>query len=238
MTVDGAVHDQPAELARMTGLHARYGAVHSFPLIEPEDDRPSRVHRGPGGSSATPLARGSAMWGNAILTREPIEGGYTLGLPRAADDDLVEPADAAHELAGVRYADAEPGHREPRCVVGGTVGGVAVATTHLTYIGREQRRRQAEAMLAVVSRQDGPAIVTGDLNAPIDTSELAVLRDGFDDAFVAVGIPEGDDRRRSCGPWSIDHILVRGFEVISCRVAREAGDLSDHWPIVADLRRS
>ena len=93
-------------------------------------------------------------------------------------------------------------------------------------------------MLAVVSRQDGPAIVTGDLNAPIDTSELAVLRDGFDDAFVAVGIPEGDDRRRSCGPWSIDHILVRGFEVISCRVAREAGDLSDHWPIVADLRRS
>ena len=176
------------------------------------------------------------MWGNAILTRKPLEDGFTLELPRAGDDDLVEPAGAAHELAGIRYADADPGHREARCVVGGTVDGVAVATTHLTYVGREQRRRQAEAVRSAVADGDGPAIVTGDLNGPLDACELAALRGGFDDAFAEVGVPEGDDRRRSCGPWSIDHILVREFDVISCRVAREAGDLSDHWPVVADLR--
>ena len=61
------------------GMTARYAAVHAFPLVEPETGR----------------AIGAAMWGNAILTRAPIEAGFAIGLPRAADDDLVEPAGVA-----------------------------------------------------------------------------------------------------------------------------------------------
>jgi endonuclease/exonuclease/phosphatase family metal-dependent hydrolase len=229
MTVDGDVSDQAATLAALTGLEARYGAVHSFPLIEPETGR----------------AIGSAMWGHAILTRRPPERGFTRGLPRAQDDDLVEPVDSDHPLAAVRYAGTQPGHREARCVVGGGLpdGGapsITVATTHLTYIGRDQRRKQAEAARGVADEAagDGPLLLTGDLNAAIDAPELATALDGLVDAFGAVGIAAGDARRDSCGPQPIDHVLVRGIDVESCRVATEAGDLSDHWPVVADLRLS
>jgi len=37
--VDGEVHDQPLDLARLTDRHVRYGAVHAYPLIEPESGR-------------------------------------------------------------------------------------------------------------------------------------------------------------------------------------------------------
>lgn len=234
LTAHGEVVDQPADLARLTGRHIRYGAVHAFPLIEPETGR----------------SIGMASWGNAILTREPLADGYAIGLPRAADDDPVEVDGATdprtgqrHHLIDVRYADTDPGHREPRCVVGGTFGGadrVAVATAHLTYVGRAQRRAQAGAFgeaLRARAGADGPAIVTGDFNAPIDAPELGALSDGFIDAFAAVGIALADPRRQSCGRSSIDHIRVRDFSVETCRVAVEAGDTSDHWPVVADLRR-
>jgi endonuclease/exonuclease/phosphatase (EEP) superfamily protein YafD len=48
-------------------------------------------------------------------------------------------------------------------------------------------------------------------------------------------VPAGDPRRASCGDWPIDHVRVRGLDVAACRVAVEAGDASDHWPVVADL---
>ncbi len=236
LTPDGWLLDLPAELGRLTGRHVRYAAVHSFPLVEPETGR----------------AIGMASWGNAILSREPLANGFAVGLPRAADADIVEvvgarhhASDEPHPLIDVRYGDTEPGHREPRCVVGGTVGSpdlgaVTMATTHLTYIGRAQRRAQAEALAAIVRERavsDGPAILTGDFNAPIDAPELTALGEGFTDAFAAVGVRVADPRRHSCGPSPIDHVRVRGFAVEACRVATEAGDASDHWPVVADLRR-
>jgi endonuclease/exonuclease/phosphatase family metal-dependent hydrolase len=220
LTPGGELLDEPAELGRLTGRAVRYAAVHAFALVEPETGR----------------AIGMASWGNAILTRAPVGAGFAIGLPRPSDDDLVEPAGAGHPLAGVRYGETEPGHREPRCLVGGSVDGVTVATTHVTYIGREQRRRQVEAVRAATTALAGPLVLTGDFNAPIDAAELAGLRDGLVDAFAAVGTSPADPARASCGRWSIDHVLVRGFGVESCRIATEAGDLSDHWPVVADLR--
>lgn len=229
MSPDGRLVDQPAELARRTGRHARYAAVHTFALVEPETGR----------------SIGFASWGNSVLSREPLGDGFAVGLPRASDDDPVEVAGALdpidgrpHPLIGVRYGDAEPGHREPRCLVGGRFRDVTVATTHLTYIGRAQRALQAAAVAHELTERadDGPAILTGDFNAPVDAAELEALGgDGFVDAFAAIGIPPGDERRLSCGPWPIDHVRVRGLAVVSCRVATEAGDASDHWPVVVEL---
>ena len=224
MNVEGEIHDQPADLARMSGRHARYCAVHTFPLVEPETGR----------------AIGSASWGNAILTREPLRDGFTTGLPRAADDDLVEPPGADHPLAGVRYGDAEPGHREARCAVGGRLpfagtSEIGIATAHFTYIGRAQREAQSAALGLIADGLGSPVIVTGDLNAPLHAMELAPLAGAFDDAFAAAGIGPDDPRRWTCGSVSIDHILTRGLAVVDCRVAVEAGDASDHWPVVADL---
>jgi endonuclease/exonuclease/phosphatase family metal-dependent hydrolase len=221
LTPDGALDDQAGELGRQLGMAVRYAATHAFPLIEPDTSR----------------AIGTAMWGNAILTRDPLASGFALGLPRAGDDDFVEPPGADHAFAGIRYRDTEPGHRESRCVVGGTVSGIALATTHLTYIGHDQRRRQADAVRAAVRRFSGPLVLTGDVNAPLGSPELAPFGAGLIDAFAAVGIGPDDPARRTCGPWPIDQVLVRDLAVEGCRVATEAGDASDHWPVVVDLRR-
>jgi endonuclease/exonuclease/phosphatase family metal-dependent hydrolase len=228
LTPHGELLDQPAELARMTGRHVRYAAVHAFPLVEPETGR----------------AIGTASWGNAILSSEPLVDGFALALPRAGDDDPVEVHGAidprtgdVHPLIGVPYADTEPGHREPRCMVGGTLGGVTIATAHLTYIGRAQRRAQAEALAALATERPGPLIVTGDFNAPLDAPELAPLTGaGLGDALLEAGVAAGDDSRITSGGAAIDHILVRGLAVEACRVERGTGDASDHWPVVADLR--
>ena len=226
LTPNGELLDEPAELARLTGRSVRYAAVHAFPLVEPEIGR----------------AIGMASWGNAILSRSPLEDGFALGLPRAGDDDPVEVegaldpvSGAPHPLVGVRYGDTEPGHREPRCAVGGSVAGVSVVTTHLTYIGRDQRRRQAEALRSAIDDRPGPLVLTGDFNAATDSPELAGLADGLVEAFAAVGVAPADPARASCGRWPIDHVRVRGLTIEACRVATEAGDASDHWPVVADL---
>jgi endonuclease/exonuclease/phosphatase family metal-dependent hydrolase len=219
----GEVLDQPTELARLTGREVRYGAVHAFPLIEPETGR----------------AIGSATWGNAILTRAPMRDGVALGLPIGRDDDLVEPTGSGLPLAGITFAAAPYGTREPRCVVAGRLQddfpGLTVLATHLTYVGADQRRAQAEAVARLAGEASDPVLLLADLNAPIDSPALTPLTSALEDAFTAIGVPTADERRASCGALAIDHILSRGLEVVDCRVAREVGDLSDHLPVVATL---
>lgn len=216
---DGDLLDEPAELARMTGMAVRYGAVHAFALIEPEHGR----------------AIGTASWGNALLTRRPMEDGFAIGLPQGRDDDLVEPMGSGRALAGVTYREAEPGVREARCAVGGRLAGpgirLSIVNTHLTYAGTAQRHAQADAVVRIASDVGSPAIVAGDFNAAIEDPELDPMTRGFDDAFAGVGVPEGDPRRASSGANRIDHLLTRGLRVLDCAVHRDAGDASDHLPV-------
>ena len=222
LTPNGDLRDQPAELARLTGMHVRYAAVHAFAMIEPEDGR----------------SIGAATWGNAILSRRPLEDGFALGLPIGADDALVEPSESPLPLAGVTFAEAPYGTREPRCAVGGRLAGsdgpgIAIVAAHLTYAGTEQRREQVEALATIADGLASPVIVAGDFNAPIEAPEMDAMRGAFDDAFSAMGVAAGDSRRASCGPHRIDHLLTRGLRATACRVYREAGDASDHLPVVA-----
>jgi endonuclease/exonuclease/phosphatase family metal-dependent hydrolase len=220
LTPKGELLDEPLELARLTDRQVRYAAVHAFSLVEPED----------GG------AIGSATWGNALLTRVPVADGFAVGLPLGGDDEAVEPEGSGGDLAGVTFADAPYGTREPRCAIGGRVSGpwgdVAIVNAHLTYAGTEQRRAQADELARIAAGLDGPLVVTGDFNAAIEAPALHSLANAFDDAFGAVGIETGDARRASCGPLRIDHLLSRGLRAIDCRVVREAGDASDHLPVV------
>jgi endonuclease/exonuclease/phosphatase family metal-dependent hydrolase len=226
LTPDGELLDQPADLARLTGMHVRYAAVHAFALIEPE-----RGH-----------AIGAATWGNALLTRRPLEDGFAVGLPAGADDEPVEPAGSGLPLAGIPFQAAPHGVREPRCAVGGRLAddasGLAIVNAHLTYAGTEQRRAQAAALARIGADLGSPLIVAGDFNAPIEAPELQTLASAFDDAFAGMGVPAGDPGRASCGSNRIDHLLTRGLRVLDCRVHREAGDASDHMPVVGTFELS
>lgn len=221
LTAHGEVIDQPLELARLTDRHVRYAAVHAFALVQPEDGR----------------AIGAATWGNALLTRVPLDDGFAIGLQTGADDEAVEPDGSGLPLAGVTFAEAPYGTREPRCAVGGRLstpaGPIAIVNAHLTYAGTEQRRGQADELARIAAGLGGPVVVAGDFNAPIEAPELRAVATRFDDAFRAVGVEPGDARRASCGPFRIDHLLSRGLRAVECRAIAEAGDASDHLPVVA-----
>lgn len=209
-SIDGWSVDQPALLGRLTGMDFRYGAACALPLVEPPPS--NRVV-------------GSYLWGNVILSRHPIEKTALHALPITADDDPAEPIDT-----------------EPRCALMCTIatpgGRVHMISTHLAYLGRRARRPQVDRLAQIVTQTRGPLILAGDLNAAIDEPELSALEPLLVDAFAARGVPAGDERRRSCGSDPLDQVLVRGFELEECRVAHEAGDLSDHWPVIARLHLS
>ena len=210
---DGDLVDNPGDLARQLGMEVRYSAVRTFPVAD--------------GGAVT----GAGCFGNALLSRLPIARSRTVALPVAAADAFVEPPDADHPAAGIRYADAPDHVREPRCLLLAEVAGMAVGTAHLSHIGAGERLLQAEATVAAFG--DAPsAVLLGDLNSVIDAPELAPFA-GWADGFSE---PPGDCARVSTDDGSrIDHVLARGASVRGCRVAREAGALSDHFPVVADV---
>jgi len=114
------------------------------------------------------------------------------------------------------------------------VAGLSIGTTHLSHIGSGERLLQAEACVAALGDRS-PALLAGDLNAAIDSPELAPFSawtDGFDE-------PAGSPARRSTDDgWPIDQVLVRGASVHGCRVVRESGELSDHYPVLAEVATS
>jgi endonuclease/exonuclease/phosphatase family metal-dependent hydrolase len=210
---DGELVDNAGDLARQLGMEVRFGAVRSLSLVE-------------GGALL-----GVGCFGNALLSREPILAARTVALPAAPSDALVEPIGSDHPAAGIRYADAPDHIREPRCALLAEVAGLTVASAHFSHVGSGERLLQARATVAALA--DAPtALLIGDLNAPIDAPELGPLS-GWADAF---DVPAGDPARVSTDDgMAIDHVLARGASVRGGRVVREAGALSDHYPVVAEV---
>jgi len=210
---DGDLVDNAGDLARQLEMAARYGATRSFDVLE--DD----------------ALRGAGTFGNAILSRLPIVASRMVALPAAPMDAHVEPPGADHPAAGVPYADAPPTIREPRCLLLAQVGDLLIGTAHFSHVGSGERFLQARAADTAFG-DASPALFLGDLNAPIEAPELAPLTT-WTDGFVE---PPGDPARKSTDDgWRIDHVLARGAALSDCRVLRESGDLSDHYPVVCDV---
>ena len=155
----------------------------------------------------------------------------TVALPAAPLDAFVEPAGADHEAAGLRYADAPADIREPRCLLLVETDDWTVGSTHFSHVGSGERLLQAAATVDAFESAS-PALLLGDLNAGIEAPELSAFSawtDGFDVA------PRDPARISTDDGWRIDQVLARGASVSGCRVMREAGDLSDHYPLVAEV---
>ena len=214
---DGDLVDNAGDLARHLGMEVRYAATRTF---EVTDERGTQT--------------GAGCFGNALLSRLPIGSSRALMLPMAPTDAYVEPPGADHPGAGVRYADAPETIREPRTLLLAEIAGMTVGSTHFSHVGAGERALQAAATAATMGG-DRPALLLGDLNAAIESPDLAPFG-GWVDGFAAAGIPPADERRISTDDgWRIDHVLARGASVRNCRVLREAGDLSDHYPVVAEV---
>ena len=214
---DGELLDNAGDLARQLGMDVRYGATRTFAVTAPDG-----------------VVTGSGCFGNAVLSRLPISSWRASRLPAAPADALIEPADSAAEGAGMRYRDAPDGFREPRTLLVTDVAGIALVSTHLSHRGSGERSLQAAATADSVAGSPA-AVILADLNAPIEAPELAAF-ESWTDGFAIAGVPPGDERRVSTDDgFRFDHVLGRGVRVSGCRVLRESGDLSDHYPVVADI---
>lgn len=210
---DGDLVDNAGDLARQLGMEVRYAAVRTFDVREAD------------------ATLGAGLFGNALLARAAMADGRVVALPQAPSNAVVEPPGSDHPAAGIRYADAPPSIREPRCLLLASVAGVTVGTAHYSHIGSGERLLQAEATVGAYGDVT-PAVLLGDLNAAIEAPELAPLA-AWTDGFAE---PPGDSARVSTDDGHrIDQVLVRGASVHGCRVAREAGELSDHYPVIAEI---
>ena len=210
---DGELVDNVGDLARQLSMHARYGAVRTFEVREADS------------------TLGAGLYGNAILSRTAMTDVRCVALPAAAEDAFVEPPGADHPVAGLRYAEAPDTIREPRCLVIGDLAGWRIGTAHFSHIGSGERLLQGEATSTAFG-DASPALLLGDLNAVIDAAELGAFAT-WTDAFAE---PPGDAARVTTEDgYRIDHLLVRGASVSPARVLRDTGDLSDHYPVVAEI---
>jgi endonuclease/exonuclease/phosphatase (EEP) superfamily protein YafD len=98
-------------------------------------------------------------------------------------------------------------------------------------VGSGERLLQASAALEAFG-DASPSLLLGDLNAPIDAPELAPLRT-WTDAFRERR--DHPARISTDDGWPIDQVLLRGGSAMDCSVRRDAGDLSDHFPVVAEV---
>jgi endonuclease/exonuclease/phosphatase family metal-dependent hydrolase len=106
-----------------------------------------------------PVADGSARFGNAVLSRWPIESNSSTQLPYVADELEVQ-----------------------RVVVHARTGGVDVFSTHLAWQLHDAalRERQVQALVRFLSEHSDPAaplgpVVAGDFNAEPDSSAIRYL---------------------------------------------------------------
>ena len=209
----GDLVDNAGDLARQLGMEVRYGAVRTFAVTDADE------------------IVGVGCFGNALLSRRPIARSHTVALPGAPLEAFIEPPGADHPAAGMTYLDGPDTIREPRCLLMAEIDGLRIGTAHFSHVGSGERLLQAEAVVSAFS-PDFPALLLGDLNAPIEASELdafATWTDGFDE-------PPGDAARISTDEgMRIDHVLARGASVTGCRVIRSSGDLSDHYPVIAQV---
>lgn len=101
------------------------------------------------------------------------------------------------------------------------------------------RLQEAVTLAEHVRTANGPVIVAGDLNAPVQSRVCRALTDGgLRDAFSEAGWGYGYTYGQSTAlkrPFvRIDHILLSPeWAVVNCREGRARG--SDHSPVIADL---
>lgn len=229
--------DQPAWLAHRLHMQASFGC--SFVLPD------------------------GGQYGNALLSRWPIESAATFPLPHMTAD--VQPwfrwlrpirqSERAWRLAN-RLQVAPAIRRlypvsEPRSILHGRVaspwGPLAVFVTHWGLQAAE-RQAQAAATLGYVASAVpvGPLVLAGDLNAKPDSTEIASLRDALTDVVATLGVtgearltfPSGRKGARTADGWAgaIDYVFSRGLRPSAAWVMDDTTTASDHQPVVADLR--
>lgn len=174
------------------------------------------IYRLPNANASLPTRE----YGVALLSRFPIVESRNDSLTRLSTQDAVaSPALMPGMLEAVLQIGA---HR------------VRIFTTHLDYRADPAvRAKQVSETLDFLRESDGPAILTGDLNAGPDAPELRPLFHALRDTWNPAGGP-GLTYPAAQPVKRIDYVLVsRHFDVTGSIVP--ATQASDHRPVVTRL---
>ncbi len=110
-----------------------------------------------------------------------------------------------------------------------------VYDTHLDYRPDPTiRRMQVDDMLEIMAEDEGPKVLTGDLNAPPEAPELARLFEVMNDTWTAAGDGPGHTYPTYDPVKRIDYVLASpdvGVESVSVPDT----PASDHRPVVTEL---
>jgi endonuclease/exonuclease/phosphatase (EEP) superfamily protein YafD len=116
----------------------------------------------------------------------------------------------------------------------GTPQTLAVVNVHAVNfaLSLDVYREQFDALVSALRSHDGPIIFAGDFNTWTD-ARLAVVQDAAA-ALHVIAIPFAEDLRSLFLGHQLDHMLVRGLDVV--QAAAIAVKSSDHNPVTATLR--
>jgi endonuclease/exonuclease/phosphatase (EEP) superfamily protein YafD len=159
---------------------------------------------------------------------------------RAETDVGVLTATRIPPRASCTERAVEPWLRVPKSAVvswfalWGTPQTLAVANIHTINfsLSVDEYRAQLAAVVAALSKHNGPIVFAGDFNTWNDARE-----ESFRAAAAALGLREieyADDRRALFLGRPVDHILVRGLTAIDTAAVPVRS--SDHNPVRATLR--
>ena len=172
------------------------------------------------------LRREDEQYGDAILSRYPMK------LRKAQELPSVTTRVCPESRAAIWMEIETPG------------GAVQVINTHLG-LGRRERFMQAQLLagpewLGSATTSD-PLILMGDFNSLPSSPAFQILARQLRDVRTLVDpAPSLKSFPTRLPLLAVDHILVNeGFDVNSVRIVRNAETkiASDHFPLVADLRR-
>src|SRR5262249_10314034 len=98
----------------------------------------------------------------------------------------------------------------------------------------ELRREQSAAITAWLSDVDGPLLIGGDFNTPVESTIYRECWSDYGNAFSLAGLGWGltqhSPRRTAV---RIDHLLAgRGWRCRACRIGPDVG--SEHRPVYAE----
>lgn len=98
----------------------------------------------------------------------------------------------------------------------------------------QKRRSETAAIKADIEQSDGPILICGDFNSPIESKIYEKNWSSYRNAFSQCGLGYGYTRFSSWHGVRIDHIVSNNrFKFLNCRVGPALG--GDHRPVIAEF---
>lgn len=160
----------------------------------------------------TALRYGRGAYGNALLSRFPIESSVIHRLPSLAENRIC---------------------LEAKVTIDGKT--VTLLNTHLGLDRRERLRQLEEVIIPLLQKQNDPAILTGDLNAPDYSAQIEAAAGNWQDTFKNNTGPLVSTYPANAPQVRIDYIFINSlcqcpsFQIITSQA-------SDHLPVAASIR--